>query len=1210
MNRVHRIVWSEARQAYVVTHEGAKANGKPSSTRTAVASAVVMALAAMAAQPAMATSSCSYTATNIIDVAAGVTSTCNLGSADALTVTSTGAIMAPTHGVYVSAAASASSIGNDGTISGSESAAFSANGYGIRVDGAVSSITNSGTISGIANASSSANGYGIQVTGTVSSITNTGTIDGLGNYSHGINIRGSSSSVGSISNGDGTISGSIDGGYNGISLNGGSTVGSITNNLNSSIHASYYSGIQLNNSTVSGSISNNGTISGGGWGSGIALHSGSSAGSIINGDGTISGSIDGGYNGISLNGGSTVGSITNNLNSTIHGGNTGINLTQGSSVGSISNSGTISGSYVGIGIHNGSTVSGGISNSNTISADYGIGIRIWGGSTVSGIDNSGTISGNSEGGIGISIHSGSTVGSISNSGTISGGNYGIYLSNSTISGGISNNGTISGGGTGIDLYYSTITGGITNNAGGTISGGYTGIDMNSSSVDSITNSTTGTISGSSRGIALYNGSHVGSISNSGMISGGSSAGIFLSNSTITGGISNNGTISGGWGGISLDNSNVGNSTISGDISNSGTISGGNYGIYLSNSTISGGITNNAGGTISGGSSAGIALYSSSVGSISNSGTISGSRYAIYADSGSTLANINITGNSTAHFLGDVYAQNTDVAVKTGATFANNSAFDVKSFAIENGATFNMGAGSSTSGMNNGVTVSNGFTNAGKLAVAADTIAHINGNYTQSASGVFETSLATASQPNTLGFSPSVSSGSSYAYGQLVVSGTADLSASNKINVNVVGTPTLAVGDVLAGVISAGTLVAGPAYTVTDNSTLFDFIGTTNGNTVDLTVKLGLTAAGSVASSGNTAAAGAAAVFDTLLNGSTSGNANMATVITALGQLSSQQAVSDAVTQTLPLMTGGMAQATAASLHGVNHIVQARQGESRGLSSGDDFVSNGNAWVKPLGSWAEQKDNNGAFGYKAQTFGVVLGADGELSQDSRLGVAVALTHSNVDSNSGTQNAGVNSYQAIVYGSRSLKDANEINWQADYGYNQNKGDRHIAFVGTTANADYSSDSFHVGAGIGHTMTLSSQTSFTPSFRADYTTISNKGYTETGAGALNLVVNGQSTDEFILALDGKVAQKLSDTASVIANLGMGYDLNAKQNSITAAYQGGGAAFTTDGISPSAMLVRGGLGMVVNASKAMEVTARYDIETRSGFTAQTASVKLKMPF
>ena len=88
------------------------------------------------------------------------------------------------------------------------------------------------------------------------------------------------------------------------------------------------------------------------------------------------------------------------------------------------------------------------------------------------------------------------------------------------------------------------------------------------------------------------------------------------------------------------------------------------------------------------------------------------------------------------------------------------------------------------------------------------------------------------------------------------------------------------------------------------------------------------------------------------------------------------------------------------------------------------------------------------------------------------------------------------------------------------------------------------------------------------------------------------------------------LSDTATLTANLGVGYDTMAKQSSITAAYAGGGAAFTTMGINPSPAVVNGGLGVVMKSSKTVEITGRYDVEARSGFLGQTVSVKARWPF
>ncbi|RQW26605.1 hypothetical protein EHS17_09435 [Rhodobacteraceae bacterium CH30] len=56
MNKTHRIVWSAARQAYIVAHEHATACGKPASTRAAA----VLVAGLLAAAPALAsTNACS-----------------------------------------------------------------------------------------------------------------------------------------------------------------------------------------------------------------------------------------------------------------------------------------------------------------------------------------------------------------------------------------------------------------------------------------------------------------------------------------------------------------------------------------------------------------------------------------------------------------------------------------------------------------------------------------------------------------------------------------------------------------------------------------------------------------------------------------------------------------------------------------------------------------------------------------------------------------------------------------------------------------------------------------------------------------------------------------------------------------------------------------------------------------------------------------------
>lgn len=353
---------------------------------------------------------------------------------------------------------------------------------------------------------------------------------------------------------------------------------------------------------------------------------------------------------------------------------------------------------------------------------------------------------------------------------------------------------------------------------------------------------------------------------------------------------------------------------------------------------------------------------------------------------------------------------------------------------------------------------------------------------------------------------------------------------------------------------------------------------------------------------NTPASGAARVIDAT-----------PTISALFANQTTTQQLSNAASQSLPLLTGGMAQAINNALHGANRVIQSRQEGQQGRSSGDEFLGDKHAWFKPFGSWANQSDSNGVSGYDAKTYGMVFGADAEISDNTLLGVAFAYARSNVDSNSTVahQSAKVDSYQVIAYGSYNISETTDVNLQVDIGQHENEGLRNINFMGSTAKSDYTSWSGHVGAGLAHSYALSEKTTLTPSVRADYTKVRDGSYSETNAGALNLNVQSNTAEELILGIDGKLAHTLNDKATFTANIGLGYDVINDQASITAAFAGApSASFVTNGIDPSPWLLRGGLGVVGKASETVKISARYDIEARKDFDNQTASLKVSWAF
>lgn len=736
--------------------------------------------------------------------------------------------------------------------------------------------------------------------------------------------------------------------------------------------------------------------------------------------------------------------------------------------------------------------------------------------------------------------------------------------------------------------------------------------------DSLTVSESGSITTANES-AVFSDSGFGSISNAGIIRNTSGtyyldgSGIYLQASGSS--ISNlaGATIEGSFVGITLDGlmqtvtldslNNAGTITggigilATGDVDidtivNSGTISGigiDGVGIGIDTGTTIDSVSNS--GTING-TLVGIQVYDSAIGSIDNSGTISGTQYAISDLSFSGISAINITGN-TARLVGDVDAGNSLFTLRSGAVFSSENAISVDRFVIENGATLKMGAGLSTSGtMDDGIFAFTGFSNAGTLSLAAGVTGTIYGDYDQASSGALKIGVADDN-----------------AYGKLVVDGTATLLSNAKIMVDVSNPDYSFTASTLNDVLSANNLISDGTFAVSDNSLLFNFGAVKDGNTVDLTLAKAETAGvlDSVINTGNNPAQEAAQVLDNVLAEDPTGE-----LASNFIGLTSEQEVSNAVTSTMPTVAGSATSATSSTLAGINRVIQAHQDSNRGLSSGD-ALSNGNLWIKTFGSWAEQNERSGISGYDANTKGLAIGADTAVSETTRLGLAFAYAQTDLDSDSrvAPQSAQIDTFQLIGYGSYALSADTELNFQLDAGQNRNESKRHMPFADATAHADYNGYNVHAGIGIGHNMHLSEQLTFVPSTRADYTWIGTDSYHEKGAGALDLDVDSNDTEELLLSIDGKLNYALSEATLLSANLGAGYDVIDENGTITSTYAGApGAAFRTQGLDLEPWLARAGLGLTHTLSGGTEVSLRYDAEARSDFTNQGASVKARWAF
>ncbi|MBL8343178.1 MAG: autotransporter domain-containing protein [Rubrivivax sp.] len=615
----------------------------------------------------------------------------------------------------------------------------------------------------------------------------------------------------------------------------------------------------------------------------------------------------------------------------------------------------------------------------------------------------------------------------------------------------------------------------------------------------------------------------------------------------------------------------------GGLDNSGTIAGYFAGVYVAGgASITGGVVNT--GVIRGVNYSILALNNNDLFQVDNFGTLEGAAWI----GGNTL---NLNGNA---------------ARVIGATTAFGGTVNVNgSFTSEGGflaGTFNVPA-TGVFGMRHLVQVQDGgFNNAGVVDLANAARA-VTGSYSQAVGGALRIGLADAASN----------------YGRLNVSGNATLAPGAVVNVQVAGNPTLASGAVVRGVLTAGgTLTATPAdIVVVDNSLIYSFSASNSRDArqLDLVVQADAQPFRNVATTtGNAAATSLANVLDGMLAQGVP--ASLQATFGALDALPPAQA-SVAMMQLLPAVQGAGSQAGLIALRSMNKIIQSRIESNQGLSSGAEDPER-YMWVRGFGARGDQDDRDGFDGFRSRTGGFVLGLDRPLGARVRGGLAFTFARSHINSNStaAPSSTEVDTHELVAYASHNLNPVTDINYQLDIGQNRAHS-RRDAFGGSVASASYSSVAVHGAAGIGRSMLSGSRGNLTPSLRLDYTQMRVGGYTETGAGPVNLSVASSTFREALVTADLKGTYQAAPQWKLVGNISAGYDLINQRTQTSSSLSGGGPAFTTQGAEVSPWLYRAGLGWIHDDGKGVEYSLRWDVESRpSGYSNQTASARLRLQF
>ena len=221
--------------------------------------------------------------------------------------------------------------------------------------------------------------------------------------------------------------------------------------------------------------------------------------------------------------------------------------------------------------------------------------------------------------------------------------------------------------------------------------------------------------------------------------------------------------------------------------------------------------------------------------------------------------------------------------------------------------------------------------------------------------------------------------------------------------------------------------------------------------------------------------------------------------------------------------------------GIQVISDAGKISRDAILSSSTYKSDKNFWAKTIGSFSHKSStNDGTLGYDADHYGTIIGFDGEIVDNARLGFAVSYTKSDVDGDI-NQNIKSDTYQALIYSDIYTINDLRINLLAGIGFSENEGDKTVSIIDKTIKSKYNSKFYQAGFGIYKDVSLSNSFSLTPYFRTDYIHVKNDAYIENGDEFLALNVDKQDFDSLELQAGLESKYLINDKSSLFGKAGL---------------------------------------------------------------------------
>jgi outer membrane autotransporter protein len=340
-----------------------------------------------------------------------------------------------------------------------------------------------------------------------------------------------------------------------------------------------------------------------------------------------------------------------------------------------------------------------------------------------------------------------------------------------------------------------------------------------------------------------------------------------------------------------------------------------------------------------------------------------------------------------------------------------------------------------------------------------------------------------------------------------------------------------------------------------------------------------------------------------------GNANL-----ALTGLDVGRSFGDAVGARLGQLHGGQGSIAEQASRNLTSLQFNNQGGNNagmgaGETAGGDASQARGAWVRGFGKFSANNGDGNNPGFDRDIAGGVAGFDAPVATDLRVGLAVGYAWSDMTGKLGSGNATADSYNASAYASWT-PGAWFVDASQGVTYNKFDTTRNIAFGPLNRGATGTTSGFDLGTAVEAGRRFDVQGySVVPSVDLRYDALTTNGFSESGAGILNLTSTDQAARALRGGLGGKVSRvfDIDNGAKLEPELSARWEHDVLDQNYRTNQSLNGTGFTITDAKPGRDAAVLGIGVAALVDDSLKLYAHYDAELRSNQTDHTVTAGLR---